>query len=255
MPLLGPGDPPPYELINAEGRASFLVICDHAGQAIPRAFGDLGVSREDLDRHIGWDPGAGPITRHLSARFDAPALLGTYSRLVVDLNRDPNSETLIPRESDGTLVPGNRAPAKIRRNERLDEIFEPYHKQLAAILAGLPGTPALVSIHSFTPQLRGGPQRPWDVGVLWGSDGRMAVPLLETLTARGGLVVGDNQPYSGRSGRGTIGRHALPLGLPHAFFEVRQDLIRDAAGATRWAEILGDALAPILDGLNVLPRG
>ncbi len=88
MPLLGPDDPPPYEIFNAEGRAPFLVICDHAGQAIPRVLGDLGVPPDERARHIGWGSRRRAGDQHLARRFDAPALLGTYSRLVVDLNRD-----------------------------------------------------------------------------------------------------------------------------------------------------------------------
>jgi predicted N-formylglutamate amidohydrolase len=41
--LLGPTDPPPFELFNPEGAAPILFVCDHAGRAIPAALGRLGL--------------------------------------------------------------------------------------------------------------------------------------------------------------------------------------------------------------------
>ena len=54
-----------------------------------------------------------------------------------------------------------------------------------------------------------GEDRPWHVGVLWRQDRRIRDPVLEALRARGDLVVGDNQPYSGLGEFGfTIEFHA-----------------------------------------------
>jgi predicted N-formylglutamate amidohydrolase len=248
-PLLGPGDPPPFEVHHPAGRASLLLACDHASRAFPAALGRLGLPDEATWRHIAWDIGAAELTRALAARLDAPAVLAGYSRLVVDCNRRLEDPTCFAAVSDGQRVPGNEHLGEADRRRRAAACYEPYHKAIAQRLhayahAGV--VPALVAIHSFTP-VYGTQARPWNVGILWDRDPRIAVPLLERLRAEPGLVVGDNEPYSGRHPADyTIDRHAESAGLPHVCIEVRQDELLTPAGVARWAEILGRALGDIL---------
>ncbi len=247
--LLGPGDPLPVEIVHPGGAAPVLIVCDHAAKAIPRALAGLGVCDGDQCRHIGWDIGAAAISRGLSRRLDAPAVLAGYSRLVVDLNRQPGDPTSIPEVSDDTPVPGNAGLSEADIDARLQTFFWPYHHAITETLgrqwrrAGLP--PALVAIHSFTPAMAGR-ERPWHVGVLWNHDARMAGPLLRALNAVPGLEVGDNEPYSGREVGFTMARHAEAAGLPHVALEIRQDLIADAPGVARWVDVLATALSGIL---------
>ena len=84
-----------------------MLTCDHASHAVPESLGNLGLDSRDLERHIGWDIGAAEVTRRLAERFDAPAVLSGYSRLVIDCNRKLGSETSILEVSDGTVIPGN----------------------------------------------------------------------------------------------------------------------------------------------------
>jgi len=248
-PLLAPGEPAPFEVVNPGGKASVLFICDHASRRFPRALGRLGITDEDALRHIAWDIGAGEVTRLLAARFDAQAVLGNYSRLVVDLNRAPKDPTFIPVISEGTVVPGNRdlTPDEIAR--RAEALFHPYHAAVAGALDALKRrgtTPALVSVHSFTPVFKG-EKRPWHIGVLWDRDPRMAVPFMEGLRAHPGVCVGDNLPYSGRDRyANTVEVHARRQGLPDLSMEIRQDLLEDSEGIAEWAALVGDVLAPIL---------
>ncbi|MGQ9365945.1 N-formylglutamate amidohydrolase [Azospirillum sp. A39] len=248
-PLLGPGDPPPATVLNPTGSCRAVLVCDHAHRAIPRSLGTLGLTDEELSRHIAYDIGAADLTRRLSARFDATAVLSGYSRLVIDPNRSLEDPTAVPVVSDDVVIPGNRALDAEGVRRRVDAIFRPYHEAVAAVLAGrrAAGTvPALVSVHSFTPSMRG-VARPWHVGVLWDHDPRIAAPLLERLRALGRWCIGDNEPYSGRGTLGgTVESHATPAGLPNVLLEVRQDLVATPEGVAQWAEILGDALAPVL---------
>ena len=249
QPLLCAEDPPPFEVVNPDGAAPFLFICDHASRAVPRKLGALGLGDDALARHIGWDIGAAEVARILSRRFAAAAVLSGYSRLVVDCNRPTDDPTSIPMISDGVVVPGNRALAAEDIARRVDACYHPYHRAIRGALKAKergPHAPALLSIHSCTPELRGF-QRPWHVGVLWDRDGRIAEPLMRALTGRGDICVGDNQPYSARTHSGySIDAHANGAGLPHVMIEIRQDLIGTASGVAHWAGILGDALAPIL---------
>ena len=247
--LLGPGDPPPVELLAPSGRAPVLLICDHASRAVPRRLGGLGVDDAALMRHIGWDIGAAEVTRQLVRRLDAPAVLSGYSRLVADCNRRLDDSTCMPEVSDGTEVPGNRDLSAGERAARADALYFPYHEAIERRLADFAArgvAPAIVSIHSFTPVMNGF-VRPWHIGILWDKDPRIAVPLIENLRRRGDLVVGDNEPYSARQPAGySLLRHAEPAGLPHALLEIRQDLIDTSEGADAWAEIIAEALEPIL---------
>jgi hypothetical protein len=59
------------------------------------------------------------------------------------------------------------------------------------------------------------------------------------LLRRGGLVVGDNEPYSVTDASDyTIPVHGEQRQLPHVAIEIRQDLIADEAGQRHWAALL-----------------
>ncbi|HYH18799.1 MAG TPA: N-formylglutamate amidohydrolase [Azospirillum sp.] len=253
-PLIGPDDPPPVSVLNAQGRAPVVLVCDHASSAVPRALDRLGLEEEQFARHIAYDIGAVEVTRRLSERFSAPAVLSGYSRLVIDLNRALEDPTAVPVVSDDVVIPGNRALDAEETRRRVDAFFTPYHDAVAAVIAAKRAqgqVPALLSIHSFTPEMRG-VARPWHVGVLWDCDPRIPIPLIERLRADGRWVVGDNEPYSGRNTLGgTVEMHATPAGLPNVLIEVRQDLISTPEGCAQWAQVVGDALVPILADPNL----
>lgn len=236
---------PHVELYNPDARAPVLLLCDHAGKEVPEGLAFLGISEEALSRHIGWDIGAAAVTYRLSRLLDAPALLDHVSRLVIDPNRRPYSPTSIPEVSDGCVIPGNQHLPRREVQRRIRTYFLPYHRAVARTIGGFRRrgiVPALVSIHSFTPRFAG-EDRPWQVGVLWRGDRRLSAPVLAFLRQRPGLVVGDNQPYSGLREFGyTIEFHAQRTRLPHVMFELRQDEVADEAGAGRYAELLAAAL-------------
>lgn len=212
-----------------------LLLCDHASNIVPPDLA-LGIDAALLDRHIAVDIGAAPLTRSLAARLDAPAILGTVSRLVIDLHREPDHVALIPHRSDGHAIPGND---HADRAARIARFHAPYHRAIAQrVRSQQPGL--ILSIHSFTPRLEhGGADRPWRVGVLYNRDDRAALPAIRFLRARG-LVTGDNEPYSGRLLNATLNRHAEGNGIPSIAIEVRNDLLHDGAGIAEWTAILAD---------------
>jgi predicted N-formylglutamate amidohydrolase len=69
--LLADDEPAPFAIENAHGSSPLFLICDHAGQRIPRALGDLGVSASERERHIAWDIGAAAVGSHLSSLLNA----------------------------------------------------------------------------------------------------------------------------------------------------------------------------------------
>lgn len=243
--LLAADEPPAFSAFNSDGRFPLLLACDHAGNAVPRALADLGLPRTQLSRHIGWDPGGLDVGRRLSELLDAPLVASTYSRLVIDCNRWPAGEGSTPQVSDGTPVPANCALDEAAIKARADACFWPYHNAIDNALdrfAARGVMPALFVVHSFTPVM-GGIQRPWQLGVLWRTDPRLAKPLLAALREIADVFVGDNEPYSARDpAEYTLQAHAESRGLPHCSIEIRQDLIGDRAGAQRWAELIAPAL-------------
>ena len=239
-----PGAPDSYETLDGDLSGGLLILVDHASNCIPPEYGDLGLTRSELERHIGYDIGAGPLGRLLSERFAAPALLTTFSRLLIDANRGLDDPTLVMRLSDGAVVPGNAGIDAAEIGRRIARFYAPYHAAAerlidAMLAAGNP--PAILAIHSFTPVWKGA-RRPWHAGVLWDKDPRFAVPLMEGLCRENGLRIGDNEPYSGALKNDTMYRHATGRGLAHALIEVRNDLIADPAGVLEWA----DRLEPVL---------
>ncbi len=249
-PFLARGEKPAFEQSPGRNGARVLLVCDHAGKLVPRALNRLGLADAALSQHIGWDIGAGDVTRNLAQALFLPAMLSGYSRLVIDCNRDPDDPTSIAPVSDGVAIPGNRDLDAAQRKARRRHLFEPYHAAISSWIETALGRgifPALIGLHSFTPSLDGN-DRPWHIGVLWDDDGRIALPLLASLRGETELIVGDNQPYSARQPVGyTMRHHASNRGLPHVTVEIRQDLIAADAGAREWASRLARVLRPILD--------
>ena len=255
-PLIGPGEPPPFRVLNPQGRARVLVVCDHASRRIPAALNDLGLDELALGRHIASDIGAGDVAEALSARLDAPAVLAGYSRLVIDCNRGLKDPTSILAVSDGEFVPGNQGLGDAERAERVRQFFRPYHDAIRRRLQGFERrgiVPAFIAVHSFTPIFKK-VRRPWQIGILWDTDPRIPVPLIDTLREQG-ITVGDNEPYSGKAPADhTVDHHAEGGGLPHVSIEIRQDLVDHPEGVQRWTRILGDALERILADENLYRR-
>ena len=247
--LIGANEPAAFEVIRAGTDRRLIIACDHASKRIPRSLGTLGLADRYLDDHIAWDIGAAEVARTLCRRLGCVAMLGNYSRLVIDLNRHLDDATAMPEISDGILIPGNMSLSGIQRAQRIRELYEPYHEAMhreVQLLTSEHCAPVMINIHSFTPQQHG-LYRPWDVGVLWDTDARLALPLMARLRSSGVIRVGDNEPYSGRHPADfTIDHHAESLGLACAGVEIRQDLVADPDGQAAWADRLARALEPVL---------
>lgn len=216
------------------GAEDILIVGDHASARVPDDI-DLGLDEALLREHIAVDIGVAEVSRLLAKRLECTAILGGISRLVIDLNRDEEAPGLMPLTSDGHAIPGNR---DADTDARMRRFYRPYHAEIASALNGM-SAPFILSVHSFTPRLMSDPQqqRPWEIGILYNRDdraARIAIPLLE----EAGLIVGDQQPYSGQLLNATMNRHAEAKGIPYLGVEMRQDLVGDAAGQARFADLL-----------------
>lgn len=239
--------PEAVEIINARGRFPVVLLCPHASNYIPAEYDGLGLASSQLQRHIAWDIGADGVTRRLSALLDAPAFIGTYSRLLIDLNRPLRSASSMVRRSEMTDIPGNASIPQGERERRIARIFEPYHEALAAHLderAAARRNVVIVGIHSFTPIYHGKP-RQWHAGVLFQRATRFAQATLERLRSNDTeLSVGANVPYAitAEEDCGVL-VYGDNIGNPALVIEIRQDLVVRPADQAAWAERLAVTLA------------
>nr|WP_272212075.1 N-formylglutamate amidohydrolase [Marinicella sp. W31]MDC2877973.1 N-formylglutamate amidohydrolase [Marinicella sp. W31] len=238
-----------YERIDGKYDTGLVLLADHAMAAVPAEYGDLGLDPSVFRRHVAYDIGVEALTRALARRLSCPAVLSTFSRLLIDPNRGEDDPTLIMKISDGAIIPANHPMSVEERERRLHLFHRPYHDAIDTVIgaaeaaAGKP--PLVISVHSFTPRWKA-TARPWHAGVLWDSDPRAARPMIEMLAGIDGVIVGDNEPYDGALKGDTMNRHCMKNGIAHVLLEVRQDLIADEAGVNLWAS----RLEPIFALLN-----
>ena len=225
----------------------WLITCDHATNFIPPFVngGDLGLPAEDMERHIAYDPGAYGVARALGEALSAPVVASNFSRLVIDPNRGEDDPTLLMKLYDGTIIPANRHADEAELNMRLNRCHRPYHDTVAELAARREDT-IIVAIHSFTPQLRGRPPRPWEIGILYPDGERLSPALIDMLAAPGALTVGDNEPYTGYLPGDAIDRHGTACGRPNTLVELRNDLIATAEQQVSWATHLAEVLPQAL---------
>lgn len=250
MNLLQRDEQPAFRVECPGGASPFFLTADHAGRGVPAALGDLGVAREDMDRHIAWDIGIGEVTARLARALDATAVLQTYSRLVIDCNRPPNAPSAIPPVSEATAIPGNVGLSADERLLRRRAIFDPYHAEIDRLIRARKGRRTIyVAMHSFTPVYLG-VARPMQVALLYHRTPAFSLRLADLLRAEGDLVVAENDPYSvGDESDYGVPVHAERRGLHYAEIEIRQDLISDEAGQAAWSARLARLLPLAVEGL------
>ena len=233
----------PFRILGQDRPSRWLITCDHATNRVPDwvGGGTLGIAPADMARHIAYDIGAAGLTERLAERLDAPAILSDFSRLVIDPNRGEDDPTLLMRLYDGTVIPTNRLADAAERQRRLDRLHRPYHAALARVAALHPDR-CICAVHSFTPQLRGRPPRPWQVGILYSHADPRLGPSMVAACRDQGWITGENQPYDGHLDGDSVDRHALRHGRPNMLIEVRNDLIATPEGQQIWA----DRLAPVI---------
>ncbi|SNS89450.1 N-formylglutamate amidohydrolase [Tropicimonas sediminicola] len=224
----------------------WLITCDHATNTVPPQIGGgtLGLPQADMARHIAYDPGAAGVAHALADNLGAPLITSNFSRLVIDPNRGEDDPTLLMRLYDGTIIPQNRHADAAETERRMELCYRPYHAELGRLAASRADR-VIVAVHSFTPQLRGRPPRPWHVAILHSPPhNALSVSLIRRLRTDPELCVGDNEPYAGHQPGDSIDRHALQHRRPHVLLELRQDLLETVEQQKAW----GRRLAPLLQG-------
>ena len=231
------------------GDAPYFIFCDHASNRVPDGLNALGLPDDILQTHIAWDIGARDMTHELARRLSGEAFVCEFSRLVLDPNRDPAADDLIPPTSDQIPIPGNQMLSGDDRDKRIERFHRPYHEYLGNTICAFTdrhASPFVVSIHSYTKRLMGARHdRPWPVGLLWADDPASARSIINFLEGEVAWPVGDNEPYDGQYYDYTIRTHATARNLRHLTFEVRQDWLSDPARFTEIADLLSRGIAHV----------
>jgi len=234
-------DDSPFFITGSEQKGPWLITCDHARNHVPAAIngGSLGLSICGLSLALG-------------KYLQSPVLCSNFSRLVIDPNRGEDDPTLLMKVYDGTLIPANRKTDAADVERRLEAYHRPYHKAYSELATS---DRAIVAVHSFTPRLKGRSPRPWEIGILFAKDRRLADLTIARLQARGNLTVGINEPYDGHLPGDSIDQHAIPRDLLNILIEVRNDLIRTKKEQNAWAQLLAPILRQALAATDTSKAG
>lgn len=239
--LLSKFELPAARVLNANGSANAVLVCEHASRFIPAALDGLGLEESAAESHAAWDIGAMDLSVELAGALDASLVHSRVSRLVYDCNRPPERADATPGKSEIFTIPGNTDLSETQRARRVREVYEPFRNLLSQTLDSFSTPPVMITVHSFTSVYNGKP-RNVELGILHDDDDR-AAKILMRLAKDSGLKTALNEPYSASDGvTHTLKEHAIPRGLHNVMLEIRNDLISSAAGVNR----ISGLLAPML---------
>lgn len=242
----------PYSLLRGRRLSRLIITCEHASAALLPGMKVRSTQVEALLRtHWAWDIGIWDVVRVVSRRLNATAVGGRFSRLVVDLNRDPNDATLIRKEAEGIGLPFNARVSPREAGRRVLRVHAPYHAEIDRQVARRTAKgvrPFLMSFHSFTPFLNPRRRR-FDAGVLYSDHARLGGRLGREL-ARQGFSVRYNRPYSGREGLiYAVARHGSNHQVPYLELEINQRALGTLADRRRAGLRVAAATAAFLSSL------
>lgn len=229
------------KVLNAHGKGPWLLVCEHASDAIPAELNDLGLSETARRSHAAWDIGAMDVATELSRLLDAPLVAGAISRLVYDCNRPLEAQDSIPARSEIYDIAGNADLDQAQKQDRFDRVHQPFHAAVSA-QRHMSDPELLVTIHSFTP-VYNGQSRTVELGFLYHSDASAAERLLAHEKKSGRYQAALNEPYSAADGvTYSLEKHGEALGLPAVMIEIRNDLIATPTSARAMAAHLATGL-------------
>ena len=254
--VLSERDGPPVEIINPYGESNIVLICEHASNIVPERLDNLGLIDDQLNSHIGWDPGARDLAVRLSEALNAPLVAARFSRLVHDCNRPPRAASAMPHETEVCPVPGNKNISHEERTARAEEIYVPFHLAVSDVLQHkrqIGGDPVVVTIHSFTPVFKG-KRRDVEIGFLHAEDDRLSKALEYFTTYGTSYNIKLNRPYAPVDGvLHSIEKHLQDGSFPYAMIEVRNDLLTDEGKHSAIFTLLSKCIPEAVSSLESQP--
>ena len=228
----------PVSLFNDDGRASLLLVCEHASNYIPAQFESLQLADEVLNSHAALDIGALELAQNLSHKLDAPLLSTRVSRLVYDCNRGLGANGAIPEKSEVFEIPGNLNLTEAESRSRYESYYLPFETAVSERLARYSETPLFITVHSFTP-IYHGESREVDIGIVCDQDSRLGERMVELAAELTTHCVRLNEPYGpGEGVTHTLGFHAVNNGLLNVMIEVKNNLLHNSESRENMAVTL-----------------
>ena len=136
--------------MSSKKNKRILLIADHASNYIPSSLKNLGLKDNQLNSHIAYDVGVKELCINLSNLLNSNYIIGEYSRLIIDLNRDISDPTLIPEIVDRKIITKNLNLTNYGKKKRISEIYNKYHYKIKTAIKHN-NIKALISLHSFNP--------------------------------------------------------------------------------------------------------
>jgi predicted N-formylglutamate amidohydrolase len=238
----------PFRVIAASRReVPVVLVAEHAGDRLPPPWTWPEPDLRLVGTHWSTDVGVAAFTERLAATLDVPAVLSTFTRLLVDPNRPLGSETLFREVADHAPVHLNRGLTEnaggafdAERARRIDGFWRPYHATVDRVIAAHPGADVL-GLHSFTPDYQG-ERREVEIGVLYDRDVELGLAWAEALAGRG-FDVRLNEPWSGLAGLMHSPQTHATRHLRRAVeLEVRNDLLGDEKTLRTIVELVAGAV-------------
>ena len=216
-----------------------LFIADHASNLIPNSLKNIDLKENQLNSHIAYDLGVKELCVNLSSLLNSKYIMGEYSRLIIDLNRDISDPTLIPEIVDRNVIVKNLNLSTYEKKKRITEIYNRYHRKITTTI-NQNNIKALISLHSFNPIFKK-KKRNIHFGILSNQDRRLSEYIIAEMKSRK-LRVGDNEPYKGNLIGDTMYKHGLKNNLHHTLIEVRNDLLSSPTKVHRVSALLKEII-------------
>lgn len=140
-------------VLRGGGNLPLVLSCEHAWRWLPPEYGTLGLPAEVLGTCPDvYDLGAAEIFAALSAALGCDGIESRLCRLLIDLNRYLEQDTLIPRRCGDVDIPGNADLPAQERRRRIERYYLPYQRGLLELLQEAEarhGRAFLVSVHTM----------------------------------------------------------------------------------------------------------
>lgn len=244
-------------------KAAILFTCEHASGRIPREYGQLGLTRKELQSSKDWyDIGALDVMHILAYKHVASFIHTTFSRLVIDANRNthgPNgsrdafhapalkTEVMIEDAlGERTVqIPRNQVKNyKYEQKKRWEKLVRPYQQQAEALIDWLiaaHGTVYVVQVHSFFPTYHGY-NRVTDIDVMSYNNGTSVHSVFEHLYASTDLHISHNKPWGMEDVDGVFDHLKNNSNIEFIGFDINNKHLRSKKDIRHIGMLISDAL-------------
>ncbi len=237
----------PFIELNPNANVPLILLGEHAGFALPHDTNRLGLSPSvfQYDLNFAGDHGTRHILFQLARKTGATTILGRYSRLLVDLNREIDHPQLIWKNHHNIDIPYNQNISSDEKSRRLDNYYRPFHDRVTfhiKRLIELGQKPVLLTIHSYTPSVAAEhtntPLLP-DVGLLFYKESQI-LNRFEQAYSQSQWSFARNSPYNIQLLQaGSLIMHQKAFNLDGLALEINVENLLTVSDQDTWGNFIG----------------